>query len=180
MPDITRRGVTLSEALQEAAAIARINRRMVYAYELWHPTLSAPVYFVNDNADLSAFIESTAARNPSTEVLFVSCPLARTQPEEGDQPESPKLALSRPDLAGLLKPLLDAARGSTIAWVLIERLYASDDLSAPAMLPPLQVELTSVDIVGSQVQIAASFDDDGTLAIPAITFRRTEYPGLAR
>lgn len=180
MPDITRRGVTLAEALQEAAAIAPINRRMIYAYELWHPTLSAPIYFANDNADLAASIEITAARNPGTEVTFVSCPLAVTRPEEGDQPESPKLTLSRPDLAGLLKPLLDAARGSTVPWVLIERLYASDDLSAPAMLPPLQVELTEVDVVGSQVQMAASFDDDGTLAIPAITFRRAEYPGLAR
>ncbi len=180
MPDITRRGVTLSEALQEAAAIAPIDRRMLYAYELWHPTLDAPIYFVNDNADLDAFIESTAERNPSTEVSFVSCPLARTQPEEGDQPETPKISLSRPDLAGLLKPLLDAARGSTIPWVLIERLYASDDLSEPAMLPPLQVELTEVDIVGAQVRMSASFDDDGTLAVPAITFRRSEYPGLAR
>jgi len=180
MPDIVRRGVTLAEALQEAAAIAPITRQMIYAYELWHPTLSAPVYFVNDNADLDAFIENTADRNAATEVTFVACRLAVTRPEEGDQPESPKLSLSRPDLGSLLKPLLDAARGSTVPWVLIERLYASDDLSSPAMLPPLQVELTNVDIVGSQVQMQASFDDDGTLAIPAITFRRSEYPGLAR
>lgn len=180
MPDIVRRGVTLAEALQEAAAIAPIYRQMIYTYELWHPTLSAPLYFANDNADLDAFIEVTAERNPGVETTFLSCPLAVTRPEEGDQPESPKLAMSRPDLAGLLRPLLEAARGSTLPWVLIERLYASDDLSGPAMLPPLQVELTSVDFVGSALQIAAQFDDDGTLAIPATTFRRVEYPGLAR
>lgn len=180
MPQITRRGVTLSEALQEAAAIAPITRRMLYAYELWHPSLAEPIYFVNDNADLSAFIESTAERNASTEVSFLSCPLRVARPEEGDQPEAPKLSLSRPDLAGVIKPLFDASRGSTVPWVLIERIYASDELSAPAMLPPLQVEITSVDIVGSQVQMSATFDDDGTLAVPAITFRRSEYPGLAR
>lgn len=180
MPDIVRRGVTLAEALQEAAAIAPIYRQMIYTYELWHPTLSAPLYFANDNADLDAFIEVTAERNPGVETTFLSCPLAVARPEEGDQPESPKLAMSRPDLAGLLRPLLEAARGSTLPWVLIERLYASDDLSGPAMLPPLQVELTSVDFVGSALQIAAQFDDDGTLAIPATTFRRVQYPGLAR
>ena len=180
MPDIVRRVVTLAEALQEAAAIAPIYRQMIYTYELWHPTLSAPLYFANDNADLDAFIEVTAERNPGVETTFLSCPLAVARPEEGDQPESPKLAMSRPDLAGLLRPLLEAARGSTLPWVLIERLYASDDLSGPAMLPPLQVELTSVDFVGSALQIAAQFDDDGTLAIPATTFRRVEYPGLAR
>lgn len=180
MPDIVRRGVTLAEALQEAAAVAPITRQMLYAYELWHPTLAAPIYFVNDNQDLSAFIESTATRNPSTEVEFLSCPLSVSRPEESDQPASPKIAMSRPDLAGMLRPLLEAARGSIVPWVLIERLYASDDLTAPALLPPLEVELTSVDMVGSAVQISAQFDDDGALAVPAITFRRSEYPGLKR
>lgn len=180
MADIVRRGVTLAQALQEAAAIAPITRQMIYTYELWHPTLSAPLYFANDNADLDASIEVTAERNPGTLVTFLSCPLAVARPEEGDQPESPKLSMSRPDLAGLLRPLLAAARGSTVPWVLIERLYASDDLTAPAMLPPLQVELTNVDMVGSALQIEAQFDDDGTLAVPAITFRRNEYPGLGR
>ena len=180
MPDILRRGVTLAQALQEAAAIAPIYRQMIYAYELWHPSMSVPVYFVNDNDDLTAFVEAAAERNPGGEVTFLSCPLARTQPEEGDQAEAPKLSLSRPDLAAQLKPLLDAARGSLVPWVLIERLYASDDLSGPAMLPPLQVELTMVDTVGPQVQISAEVEDYGAVAVPAITFRRNEYPGLAR
>jgi len=180
MPTIVRKGVSMTEALQEAVAIAPITRQMVYAYELWHPTLASPIYFANDNADLVATIEATAARNASTEVTFVACPLSSVRPEEGDQPETPKLSLARPDLAGLLKPLLDAARGSLDPWILIERLYATDETTAPALLPPMQVELTSVDISGSSVQISAQFDDDGTLAVPAITFRRAEYPGLAR
>lgn len=180
MPDLVRRGVTLAQALQEAATIAPITRQMIYAYELWHPTLAQPIYFVNDNADLVAFIEATADRNAGVEITFVSCPLSMSRPEEGDSPESPKLALSRPDLAGQIKPLLDTARGSTEPWVLIERLYASDDLARPAMLPPLQVELTTADMVGPQVQLAAQFDDDGTLAVPAQTFRRVDYPGLGR
>ena len=133
MPDIIRKGVTLAQALQEAAAVAPIYRQMLYCYELWHPTLLAPIYFVNDNGDLSAFIEPTAL-----------------------------------------------ARGTLDPWVIIERVYASDDLSGPALLPPLEVELTSIDMVGSALQIAAQLDDDGTLAVPAITFRRTEYPGLQR
>ena len=180
MPDIIRKGVTLAQALQEAAAVAPIYRQMLYAYELWHPTLAAPVYFVNDNADLLAFIEPAAARNANTEVEFLSCPMAVTRPEESDQPEAPKISMSRPDLAGLMRPLLAAARGTQDPWVIIERVYASDDLSGPALLPPLEVELTSIDMVGSALQISAQLDDDGTLAVPATTFRRTEYPGLQR
>lgn len=180
MPDIIRKGVTLAQALQEAAAVAPIYRQMLYAYELWHPTLAAPVYFVNDNADLLAFTEATAARNPNTEVQFLSCPMTVSRPEESDQPEAPKISMSRPDLAGLMRPLLDTARGTQDPWVIIERVYASDDLSGPALLPPLEVELTTIDMVGSALQIAAQLDDDGTLAVPATTFRRTEYPGLQR
>lgn len=180
MPDIVRRGVTLAQALQEAAAVAPIYRQMLYCYELWHPTLASPVYFVNDNADLSAFTEPTAARNPAAEVEFLSCPMSVSRPEESDQPESPKISMSRPDLAGMMRPLLAVARGSLDPWILIERVYASDDLSGPALLPPLEVELTSVDMVGSALQLEAQFDDDGALAVPAITFRRADYPGLQR
>lgn len=180
MPDIVRKGVTLAEALQEAAAVAPIYRQMLYAYELWHPTLAAPVYFVNDNADLTATIEPTADRNPSDPVEFLSCPMSVSRPEESDQPEAPKISMSRPDLAGMMRPLLAAARGTQDPWIIIERVYASDDLSGPALLPPLEVELTSIDMVGSALQIAAQLDDDGTLAVPATTFRRTEYPGLQR
>lgn len=180
MADIIRRGVTLTQALQEAAAIAPVNRVMLYAYELWHPSLAEPVYFVNDVADLDATIEGTAARNAGIEVTFVACPLELTRPEESDTPESPKITLSRPDVAGLLKSLLDASRGSRVPWTLIERVYASDATTSPALLPPLSVELTSVTVSGSAAQLEAQFDDDANVAIPRITFKRSEYPGLQR
>ena len=180
MADIIRRGVTLTQALQEAAAIAPLNRVMLYAYELWHPSLAEPIYFVNDVADFAATIEGTADRNPSTEVTFVACPMDLSRPEESDTAESPKITLSRPDVAGLLKEKLDAARGSRVPWVIIERMYASDDTTAPAMLPPLAFELTNVDVSGAAAQIGAQFDDDANVAIPRITFKRSEYPGLQR
>ncbi len=180
MVDITRKGVTLTQALQEAAAIAPVNRVMLYAYEMWHPSLSAPVYFVNDVTDLTATIEATADRNPSVAVTFVACPLELTRPEESDTAESPKITLSRPDVAGLLKGLLDASRGSRVPWIIIERVYASDSTSAPALLPPLSVELQNVTVSGSAAQLEASFDDDANVAVPRITFKRSEYPGLQR
>lgn len=183
MPNITRKGVTLTQALQEAAAVAPISRVMLYCYELWHPTLAQPVYFVNDVTDFTATIEATAVRNASVEILFTACPLELTRPEESDTPESPKITLSRPDVAGLLKRLLDEARASAFArtpWIMIERVYASDITSAPAMLPPLEVELLSVDVTVSAGQLEAQFDDDANVGIPRITFKRSEYPGLQR
>lgn len=180
MPDITRKGVTLSEALQEAAAIAPITRAMLYAYELWHPTLSEPVRFVNDKALLLATLEDDAPRDAGEEVEFMACPLSLERPEESDTAATPTVALSRPDVAGVLKPLFDAARGSLDSWVLIERVYASDDTSRPAMLPPLSFELSAVDTAGAEAKLSASFDDDANVAVPRITFKREEYPGLMR
>lgn len=180
MPDITRAGVTLTAELQEAAAIAPLGRALLYAYELWHPSLSEPVRFVDDKEDLSAALESDAPRDPSTLVLFIACPLQMARPEESDTAANPTVSLSRPDVSGLLKAAFDLARGDVSSWELIERVYASDDTSGPAMLPVRTLEVSSVDISGSAGKLEASFDDDANESIPAITFRRAHYPGLQR
>lgn len=180
MTDIVRKGVTLKEALQEAAATAPLGRAMLYAYELWHVSLAEPIRFVNDKADLMATLEADAPRDASTEVEFIACPLDLSRPEESDTAASPSVSLSRPDVGGLLKSALDRARGSLEPWTVIERLYASDNTSGPAMLPPLTYELSAADIAGAAGKLTASFDDDANEAIPRITFRRDEYPGLKR
>lgn len=180
LSDITRKGVTLTEAFQEAAAIAPIGRAMLYAYELRHPTLAEPFRFVNDKAPLTATLEADAPSNPGEEVEFIACPLQLEQPEESDTAASPTVTLARSDVAGILKPAFDAARGSLDEWVLIERVYASDDTSRLAKTPPQAFELSKFEIAGAAGRLTASFDDDANIAIPALRFKRSEYPGLKR
>lgn len=180
MADIQRRGVTLTEALQEAAAIAPIGRAMLLTWEMWHPSLAEPIRFVDDNAALMATLEATAPRNAGEEVEFLACPVSMERPTESDSEASPTVSLSRPDISGILKDALDAARGSLEPWSLIERVYASDDTSTPAKLPPMSFELTSAEISGAAAKLTAMMDDDGNVSIPRITFRREHYPGLAR
>jgi Domain of unknown function (DUF1833) len=180
MSDITRKGVTLNQALQEAAASSPIGRAMLYGYELWHETLAEPIRFVNNTEAMTATLEADAPRNAGEAVEFLAIPLAMERPEESDTAASPSVTLSRPDVSGILKAALDDARGSLASWTIIERLYASDDLSTPAMLPPLTYELTSAQIAGAAAKITAAFDDDANVAIPRITFKGDEYPGLLR
>jgi hypothetical protein len=180
MPDIEREGVTLSEALQEAAAVAPVGRAMLYAYELWHESFAEPIRFVNDVAALTATLEAAAPRDAGDEVEFLACPLSLQRPEESDTAASPSVTLGRPDVAGLLKAALDAARGSTEPWTIIERVYASDDTSTPAMLPPLTFEVTGVELAGAAASLTASYGDWVNWAVPRTTFRRAEYPGLSR
>ena len=173
------RGVSYSEAYAEAAAIAPITRAMLFAYELWHPSLAAPIYFVDDRADLEATIEATADRNAGTTQTFISVPLSIERPEESDTASTPEVSLSREGISGLLKDAFDAARGSLVPWILIERLYASDDTTGPAKLPVLTYMISSADISGTAASIRASFADPANVSIPRLTFRRAEYPGLA-
>lgn len=180
MPDVTRRGVTFTQAWQEAAGAAPVGRTILAAYELWHPSLSAPIRFVNDLEDLTATLEADAPRNAGEEVTFVACPVSMKRPEESDTAASPELELSRPDVSGLMNAALKAAAGSLEPWTIIEREYASDATSGPVRLPPLSLELTSVTMGDSDLAIAAQFDDDFNLAIPRLTFKRSEYPGLMK
>ena len=180
MPDIIRKGVTISEAYQEAAAQAPVDRAMLACYELWHASLSAPVRFVNDTQAMTATLESTAPRNASAAVEFLACPLEKISPDENDSSAVPSIQLSRPDVAGLLKEALDTARGSLTEWTLIERIYASDDTSTPAKLPVLTFEVTSFDLSIMVASFTASYGDWVNVAVPKTTFKRSEYPGLGR
>lgn len=175
-----RKGVAYSEAMLEAIAFAPIDRAMLYAYELWHPSLAEPIRFVNDKADLLATLESDAPRDPGSEVEFIACQVAFERPEESDSSASPTIKMSRPDVGGLLKDALDQTRDSLEPWTLIERVYASDDTSLPCQLPVLALELKSADIAGAEATIEAQFDDDANVAVPRITFRRSQYPSLTR
>lgn len=173
------RGVAMSVAYAEAAAVAPIQRAMLWAYELWHPSLAEPIYFVDDRADLEATIEASAARNASTVQTFIACPLDVQRPEESDAAASPEVTLTREGISGLLADAFAAARGSLVPWELVERCYASDDTAAPAKLPVLTYHLSSVTLSGAAASVTASFSDFGNVSVPRLTFRRAEYSGLA-
>ena len=173
------RGVALSVAYAQAAAVAPIGRVMLWAYELWHPTLLAPIYFVTDRVDATLTLENTAPRNPGTAQVHLACLLDLQRPEESDTAQSPELTLTREGISGILSSALATARGSLVPWELIERLYASDDLTAPAKLPVATYNLSGATISGTAASVKASYADFGNVSVPRLTFRREEYAGLA-
>ena len=174
------RGVAQSVAYAQAAAIAPIQRAILWAYKLWHPSLaSGPIYFVNDKADLSATIEAGAARNAGTVQVFVACLLSLQRPEESDAASTPQISLAREGISGILSGAFKASRGSLVPWQLIERCYASDDTTGPAKLPVGNYELSANTISGVAASVSASFADHANVSIPRLTFRREKYSGLA-
>jgi hypothetical protein len=99
-------------------------------------------------------------------------------PEESDTAAAPEVTLSIGNVSGLMSEALRAARDSLVPWELTERVYASDDLSAPAMLPVLTLEVSRASIAGPLLKLTASYGDHTNVAVPRLTFKLTEYPGL--
>lgn len=177
---LTRKGVTFSAAYLEAAAIARIDSAMLSAFELSHPLMPAPLRFVADTAPLFATLEATAPFNPNTEVEFLASDFRIKPPEESDAASSPEVTLEIDNISGAVSDALKITRGSLDPWVLIERVYASDDTSGPAMLAPRRVEVRAVSLTSATASLTCAFGDPGNLRVPALTFNRDDYPTLTR
>jgi hypothetical protein len=176
------KGVSLSEALHEAAVTAPVDRNMLNTFELYHPvgTSDGPIYVVNDNEDLLATKEADADRDAGEEVTFMAGYVRLERPEESDQAATPELALAVDNVSGAFSDALRLARDSLEPWELIERVYASDDTSGPAILPPMRLYLSSVTLTDRTASMTASFGDSLNVAVPKTTFSRSEYPGLVR
>lgn len=171
------RGVQLSEALAQSAAIAPITYAMLSAFEVRHPS-QAPIRFVNNPEPIWATLEATADVDPSATVKFVACSVQRVKPEESAEAGTPEITITISNVSGVVTDALNAARGSLTPWLITERLYASNDLTGPAILPPITMEISRVQVYGSYVTLTASYRDPTNLGIPKLTFKLSEYPGL--
>lgn len=173
-----RKGVTFSEAYAQAAAYAPIRRAMVRTYELWHPSLPAPARIVAQMDDIDATLEATAPRNPGETVNFLASFVEASRSEESDEAATPSVNVTIDNVSGILSDALAAARGSMVPWELIERVYASDDLSGPAQLPVLKLTFTESVIDGTTAILKASYGDPVNFSVPRLTYKPEEYPGL--
>ncbi len=165
-------GVSLSEAYAEAAASAPADRIMHYTYELNHPLFDEPVRIVND------FVPLTATLETSETVEFIACPVDVVGPDESDSGKSPTINVRIDGVSSIVVAQLDKALGSTDKITITERQYVSDDLTAPAILPPLTLTLVSVEVGETTVTAEAGFSDPVNRGFPAKEYTAREYPGI--
>lgn len=176
---LTRNGVTFAQAYLEAASIATATRAMLDALELYHPAFGY-IRFVNDYVNLLATLEADAPDSGGMQVVWLACPMRIVPAEESDSASNPDVQIQIDNISGLVSDALAMTRGSLVPWVLTNRIYASDDTGAPAQLPPTVVEVRSIQIDSTSVTLICNFGDAGNVAIPALTFKRSDYPTLAR
>lgn len=177
-----KNGVSLSEALLEAAAVAPVARAMLDTLELYHPigTPDGPIYVVNDYADFLALKETGADRDDGVTVTFMRAGMQIERAEQSDAQGTPTLKITIPNVQGAASEALRLTRGSLEPWELIHRVYASDDVNGPAILPPLRLYVESFEVSAEAVALTASFGDSVNVSVPRLTFKRNEYPGLIR
>lgn len=177
-----RKGVTISEAYAAAAVSAPVNRVMLSCYELWHPSLPEPIRVVHDNVPFFATLEASAPRDAGQSVEHLAAWLQAGIFAESNDAATPEVQIRIDNVTGMMTDALAIARASTEfaseQWWLIERVYASDDPSAPARMPVLELTLTKVSMSGPTAVLTSSYGDPVNVNIPAITFIPEEYPGL--
>lgn len=179
-------GVAFSAAYAEAITTARIDRVMLPTYELRHPSFVDPVTgllyavrIVNDHADLTAQLESTAPVNAGTYVLFTALPVEVSGPDESDSGTTPSITFAIDGVSQQLVQQLDYAIATLIPVTVTERIYASDDLTGPAVTPVLTMTLRDVQVTDTRVTAKAMFYDPSQRGFPKQEFTTAQYPGLA-
>lgn len=169
----------MSEAQAEAMAVAPITRAMLYTVELWHPQLTAPVRIVADHAELVAALEQDAPVDGGDTVRFVALPIGIQLPEESDSAAAPSIEVWIDGVSSTVAGELDACVETLDPIRMIVRVYASDDLTGPAQLPPLVMDVVDVALDETRVTVAAAYSDPANRAFPAKTYSQAEYAGLA-
>ena len=167
-------GVSLSDALKEAATHAPSDRVVLATYEFVHSSFSSRALVVVDHTDLEAQTETAET------VTFIAIAGIRPESfEESDQASTPLLKLTLDGVSGELIDKLDAALLGFDPITLIERIYVSDDLTSPAILPPATAIIRSGSVSETSVTIEAGFGDPANQPFPRKLYTRGEYPGLA-
>ena len=165
-------GVSLSEAYAEAVASAPADQVVLYTYEITHSTFPERILIVNDYQPFSAKLEN------GEDVDFVPCPVLVTAPEQSENGASPSIDVQIDGVSGILAERLDAALGTYEKIGIVERVYVSNDPSAPAVMPPLALTLRDVEVNETTVKASAAYDDPVNKGFPAKDYSIREYPGL--
>jgi len=179
-----RHGVQFSVAYEEAMGAASVEYAMLETFELRHSgfqnadgTTFVP-RIVNNFEDIDAQLEADAPVNPGEIVTFTAMPVTSGGLDENDSNAAPSISVSFDGVSPLIVEQLDYALNGIEPVYLTIRVYASNDLSAPAFMPVLHLTLRDVNVTETKVTARATFYDPSNLGFPRQEYSRLRYPGL--
>lgn len=179
-----RAGLSLSQAVAEAYA-SNPGETVLLTLELHHSAfrdeLNQPTAarVVNDWTPLQATLEDDAPLNAGEEVTFAGVPFRYAKPEQTDSGSPAAVQIEIDNVSRQLTKYLLQAIDSQEPILLIERVYAASDTSAPHEMPPTRMYLTSCTVGVDTVSAQASFGDLTNRKFPRVTYSRAEFVGLS-
>lgn len=172
MPDST-----LTQALKEAYAVAPNNTVAYHTLEIYHPAFTTPIRVVRDFVDLTATLESTAPRNPSTAVTFTGYAFDIVPPEVSTI-GVPQCQIQIDNVSREITANLELAIPTSTPIQVIYRMFISTDLSAPQNNPPMILTITSISVDVFKVTATATFGDLVNKKFPSVIYDINTFPGL--
>ncbi len=172
MPDIT-----LSEALKEAYTAVPDNTVIYHTLELRHPAFTTPIRVVRDYQDFDARLEANAPDNPGEIVTFVRFAFEFSKPAVTST-GVPTLQIQIDNVSRLIAASIENALTSTELVTAIYREYISTDTSGPQNDPPLQMQITDVQVDVFKITATAGFTDLQNKKFPTLAYDTELFPGL--
>jgi hypothetical protein len=170
--------MSYSAAIKEAYASCPAHLVELSTVEIYHPSWSDPVRLVRDRANLVATLEATAPNNPSQSVTFTAFPFDFQLPAKGEGRQELRLRVS--NASRLLMPALEEMDLSDADPVrVIYRPYLSNDLSEPAINPPLSLVVRGITADVQAVTVSCGYADFANRRFPRTLYRIEDFPGLA-
>lgn len=161
----------LSAAIKEAYAIAPAGVVVYHTLEIRQTGVQDSIYLVQGRQDVEATDETGVVQT-----FLASSFQFKLPPSDSDGFTSLQVSIDNVNRA--VSDFVKAAMDSQTVVELVYRPYHSDDLTLPAMVPPLTLYLKDVQIGTTQVTGRATFMDLLNRRFPAELYTRARFPTL--
>ena len=162
---------SLSDAIKEAYASCSTGKVIFDTLEIRQTGVQPAIFLVKGQTALTAFDEDGNER-----VFFPSGFVFSLPPENEEGFRSLNIAID--NIGREVSDFVEAARSEKVPVELIYRPYVSDDLTTPAMVPPLVLYLKDIQINTVQVTGRATFFDIVNRKFLTELYTRARFPAL--
>jgi hypothetical protein len=162
---------SLTDAIKEAYATAPASKVIIDTLEISQGLVQPPVYLSQTKTGIDAFDEL------GVEHTFVASGFRFTLPPS-DEDGFKSLNIAIDNINRVASDFITTALTDPTAVTIKYRPYVSDDLSTPAMNPPLVLYLKDVQVTAHQVTGKATFMDMVNKKFPSELYQRVRFPSL--
>jgi hypothetical protein len=161
----------LNEAIKEAYVTAPAGKNVIHTLEIRQTGVQLGYFISQTQTGINAFDEN------SVEHTFLPVGFQFTIPASDDDGFK-TLSIAVDNINRAASDFVETARQSIVPVEVVYRPYMSDDLTAPAMDPPLILFLKDVQITAFQVVGKCTFLDLVNKKFPSDLYLRERFPSL--